>query len=128
MPFVIKPGVGVLLPFGEHEIPHPWIALSYPVGSHNSQVALVNLTTYRAGADETTIFEPGDHHWVLHKTYVYYGMARLSPAAKFKAAATSGRYGVLDFSDLIDLIWDGIFESDHTPLDVETFCKQNPIK
>ncbi len=64
---------------------HLHIVLTQPV---QGKIAVVNLTSLhdddgqeKPGADKTVILHRGDHDWIDHDSYVYYGNAQLATVA-----------------------------------------------
>jgi hypothetical protein len=55
--------------------PHLRVVVTKPDLSERFIVA--NLTSMRAGADQTTVLKPGDHQLVRHESFVLYGASRM---------------------------------------------------
>jgi hypothetical protein len=52
--------------------PHLRVVVTKP--DLSERFIVVNLTSMRAGADQTTVLKPGDHQLVRHESFVLYGL------------------------------------------------------
>jgi hypothetical protein len=58
-----------------HGKDHPWVLINNPAKRKGAAV-VVNITSWRDGADTTCVFQGGEHPSVPHKSYVRYRSAR----------------------------------------------------
>lgn len=75
---MIKRGDAVLMPKYADATPHMWIVLTAP--DANNDVVIVNVTSLKNHADQTTILKVGDHPYIKHDSVVLYADARIVPA------------------------------------------------
>jgi hypothetical protein len=71
---------------------HLWVVVSDP-NLHGGEFVIVNLTKDVFLAGKECELNPGDHTWIIAKTYVYYGKARkvgLKEAANLLRQITLG--------------------------------------
>ncbi len=90
-------------------------------------MAIVNLTTLRKGADTTVILKSGDHPFVKHDTTVYYEDARIASCVPIIALLNAPSLGYELHDDCSDLILkkiqQGIFDSDFVSEGVQEYCR-----
>ena len=55
--------------------PHLRVVVTKP--DLSERFIVVNMTSMRAGADQTTVLKPGDHQLVRHESFVLYGASRM---------------------------------------------------
>jgi len=123
MSFKSLPGECVLLPKKTGAIELLWVVLTSP--DENSEVVIVNLTSFDSGFDRTVILNKGDHSFVDHDTIINYVDARIVKAHALIHAAESGFFDSLEpfKADILQKIQEGLFRSPHTPIKVKNFCK-----
>jgi len=56
-------------------IDHLWVVISDPA-KNGGKFVIVNLTTDKIRAGEECALSPGDHPWIIKKSYVSFGDAR----------------------------------------------------
>jgi hypothetical protein len=97
-------------------VPHLRIVVTNP--DLNGRFIIVNMTTMRAGADQTTVLKPGDHQLVRHESFVLYGASRMSTVAALEKETEQGLAvrTTPSFSGLtLKRIQAGILNSEFTP-------------
>jgi hypothetical protein len=120
----IYPGTSILLPKRGGDIRHLWIVLTEPEG-HPPQVAIVNLTTRRAGSDDTCVLQPGDHEFVKAESVIHYADATIAPAEPLRRIAKLADYDFhADCSDeLLKRIRHGLLSSPFTHKKIKIYCQ-----
>ncbi len=115
----LRYGDTFLLPSRPDIDSHLWIVCSHP-GSDPDRVAIVNLTTSRAGLDATCQIESNEHPWVTHSTIVYYAMAKVVPIGTLYSLESDNklfRQSPIS-TGLMRRIANGFARSPHTPPEV----------
>jgi len=100
-----------------YSISHLWLVITEPSGEP-PEVIIVNLTTFREGADTTVILNKGDHSYIKHETVVYYADARNVPLQLLERIAALDPNRIYDEScseDLLVRIREGLLTSTFTP-------------
>lgn len=121
----VWPGETFLLPKPGHDTPHLWIVLTEPDEQVPPHVAIVNLTSFREGADTTVVLATGDHPFIRHHTVVYYGDLLVAPAQKLVDAVRAGiatRHDDLT-DDILERVREGVFRSPFTHGDMKAYCR-----
>lgn len=122
----VAPGETFLLPKPGHNVEHLWIVLTEPDDSNPSRVAIVNVTTRRAGSDTTVVLAPGDHPFIDHESVVFYRDTTLAPAHKLIQAVSIGvatRHADLE-ADLLRVICEGLLQSPFTEPRIKEYCRE----
>lgn len=123
----IYAGTCFLLPKPSSIIKHLWIVLTDPDDDIKRNVAIVNLTTLKRGADKTVVLKSGDHRFIKHDTTVYYEDARIASCLPIIQILNNHYpdYKLHDkCSDLIlRKIQQGIFDSDFISEEVQDYCR-----
>ena len=123
----IYAGTCFLLPKPRSVIKHLWIVLTDPDVDIKRNVAIVNLTTLRKGADTTVILKSGDHPFIKHDTAVYYQDARIASSVPIIALLNDRSLGYELHDNCSDFILkkiqQGIFDSDFVLEEVQEYCR-----
>lgn len=107
------------------QLPHLWVVITNPEGSP-PEVAAVNLTGHKDGADETVIINVGEHPFITKKTVVKYAAAGVVQAERIERAIEddlSLPHRTPCSPELLEKIRRGIFASRFTPPAVKSFCR-----
>jgi len=69
---------------------HLWMVISDPAADAD-HVVIVNLTSWKQGGNDSSgIVNTGEHPFVRHRSFVYYGGAKVDPLSHLKRLRTSG--------------------------------------
>ena len=96
--------------------PHLRVVVTKP--DLSERFIVVNMTSMRAGADQTTVLKPGDHQLVRHESFVLYGASRMMTVTALEKEIQQGLAvrATLSFSGLtLKRIQAGILNSEFTP-------------
>ena len=119
---ILKCGDAIYMPKFSGGTPHLWIIVTEPDG--NGDVAMVNVTSWRANSDETVIIESGEHHRITHRSVVFYQDARISSAEAIRLGVEAGYCALCDSCspELLERIKAGLVQSKFTPGKIIEFC------
>lgn len=126
--FVPAPGatVHIVNTFGTE---HLHIVLAGPDG-HN-KIAIVSVSTDRdtKRTDRACFLEEGDHHFIRHRTYVFYAGATIREVATIMAGIDAGamRLELPCTDELTKRVIKGALDSPRTPRDVRDFVRDSLI-
>lgn len=73
-----------------HGDDHLWIVINSPP-EHGGRALIVNVSTFRPGAETTCLIEKGEHPFVTHQSYVRYRSARETNMANLVRAVDLGK-------------------------------------
>lgn len=91
--------------------PHLWIVLKvYRDDCGGERVLLVNVTSWTPHGDKTCLLERGDHPFIGHKSYAYYGAMRDCEPSDLDEAPKH----VPVSKPLLDRLLSGALKSPHT--------------
>jgi hypothetical protein len=96
--------------------PHLRVVVTKP--DLSERFIVVNMTSMRAGADQTTVLKPGDHQLVRHESFVLYGASRMMTVTALEKEIQQGLAvrATSSFSGLtLKRIQAGILNSEFTP-------------
>jgi hypothetical protein len=107
---------------------HLWVVCSFPTETDGS-VAIINMTTWRTGCDESCVIEAGEHPWVKHKTVMKFDAAQLPTPSQQTAMRGSGfRAHTPVASDLLDRIQRAAILSIYTARKIQDVIKWSRAK
>ncbi len=96
--FILLAKGSILVPSGRDKHLHIVCndPVPYPGYSNAASVLLVNITTlhHELPFDDTCILDVGDHPFVKHQSYVYYGKADIFASTSLVAGVQSGELTV----------------------------------
>jgi hypothetical protein len=97
-------------------VPHLRIVVTKP--DLSERFIVVNMTSMREGADQTTVLKMGDHQLVKHESFVLYAASRMMVVAALEKEIQQGLAvrATPSFSGLtLKRIQTGILNSEFTP-------------
>lgn len=94
----------------------------------DGKAAIVGLTTYREGVDDTVRVSPNDYPSLRHDSAVCYADARVARVDKLADGADDSTMPSFGWAEsvsdgLLEQIQDGIFKSRFVPRDVRSYCR-----
>lgn len=97
-------------------IPHLWIVVTEPSGTP-PEVAIVSLSSDRAGKDTTVRLGPGDHPFIRKPTVVFYPDTRLMQAHSIISEIQNGlaTFHADCSGDFLERVRQGLLASPATP-------------
>lgn len=95
--------------------PHLWVVISDP--ERDSNVLIVNLTTFRHHKDDTCILNQGDHPFVQHETCINYACGEVPTGGHLADLMNRERIKLQDrmSPDILKRIQDGALTTPHIP-------------
>jgi hypothetical protein len=102
---------------GRYEpVPHLRIVVTKP--DLSERFIIVNMTSMREGADQTTVLKRGDHQLVRHESFVLYGASSMMTVAALEKEIAQGfavRATPSFSGQTLKRIQTGILDSEFTP-------------
>ncbi len=90
---------------------------------HTHNTIVIPIDTFRSKKqDQTTILNPGDHEFVISRSFLNYNRARIHSIIAIENLIKEGNAKLKPHMkpDILDRIRDGLRKSDHTPHEVLT--------
>lgn len=105
-------------------IPHLWIVVTEPFGTP-AEVAIVSITSYRPGKDDTVKLGPGDHPFIRKLSVVFYPDTRVMPVEAIVREVTNAQASFhADCSeDLLERVRQGLLASPATPRRMKEYVR-----
>ncbi|MFL5385184.1 MAG: hypothetical protein ACJ8GN_21915 [Longimicrobiaceae bacterium] len=105
-------------------IPHLWIVVTQPSGTP-AEVAIVSITSYRHGKDDTVKLAPGDHPFIRKPSVVFYPDTRVMPVEAIVREVTNAQASFHDdcSEDLLERVRQGLLASPATPRRMKEYVR-----
>lgn len=91
----------------------------------NGECTVVWVFTSTQIVDETCVLAPGDHTMISHRCSVVYEMAVIASADRIRQGVATKALNQVENMEpsLVKRIFDGLFASELTPLEVLDYCQ-----
>jgi hypothetical protein len=105
---------------------HPYVVIS---STQESEIVVVNFTTYRKFSDGSCIVSSGEHECITHQTCIAYERAKRMPLADLERMLRRGDIEPKSPAsrDLLCRIWDGAQRTRHLAIGIKRMLQEQNL-